>query len=135
MKKIVIVNDDIDFLSAMEHLLEEFGGYDSLIIHEGKSAFKQIKKEQPALIILDIRMDSPITGWKILDLLTLDPTTSTIPVIICTASTKLPDGKEEWLKEHGVALLPKPFDVNDLIAMVEKSLKPKKSAMLQKEVN
>lgn len=132
VKKIAVVNDDADFLSAMESLLKEFGGYDAYIIHEGNLAYKQIKKEQPSLVILDIRMDSPTTGWKVLDLLTLDPDTNRIPVIICTASTKLPDGKEEWLKEHGISMLPKPFDVNDLIAMVERSLKPRKQNILLK---
>ena len=135
MKKIAIVNDDSDFLSAMENLLQEFGGYNAFVIHEGNLAYKQIKKEQPALVILDIRMDSPTTGWKVLDLLTLDPETSSIPVIICSASTKLPDGKEEWLKEHGISVLPKPFDVSDLMALVERALKPKRSSIALKEVN
>lgn len=136
MKRIFVINDDADFLQAIEILLKEFG-YDPVIIHEGKHAYRRIKKERPDLVILDIRLDSPVTGWKILDLITLDPQTNRIPVIICTAVAKFPEGKEPWLAEHGIAVLPKPFDINDLIAMVEKALKPKlnKAKVLVKEAN
>lgn len=134
MKRIFVVNDDADFLQAIELLLKEFD-YVPTIIHEGKLAFRRIKKEKPDLVILDIRLDSPITGWKILDLLTLDPETNRIPVIICTAVAKFPEGKEAWLAEHGISVLPKPFDINDLIAIVEKSLKPKGQKALLKEPN
>src|SRR5438309_1268117 len=115
MKKIAIVNDDADFLTAMEALLEE-SHYKTFIIHEGNTAYHIIKKEILDLIILDIRMDNPTTGWKVLDLLTLDPLTSRIPVIICSASAELikPE-KQIWLQEHGIEVLPKPFDVNDLL--------------------
>lgn len=126
MKKIALVNNDADFLTAMEALLEHLGGYNAYIIHEGNTAYHLIKKEIPHLIILDIRMEQPETGWKILDLLTLDPETSKIPVIICTAST-ISEERQAWLAEHGISLLPKPFDVDDLIAMVELAFKPKRT--------
>lgn len=126
MRKVAIVNDDADFLTAMEMLLEEEKKYNAMIIHEGNTAYRIIKKEQPELIILDIRMEQPETGWHVLDLLTLDPETSHIPVIICTASIKIPEEKEIWLNEHGIQILPKPFDINDLLGMIEKIFLPKK---------
>lgn len=135
MKKIAIVNDDADFLTAMEALLEE-SHYQTFMIHEGNTAYHIIKKEIPDLIILDIRMDEPTTGWKVLDLLTLDPLTTSIPVIICSASAELikPE-KQIWLEEHGIKVLPKPFDVNDLLAMVTAAFAPQKPERLFKEAN
>ena len=132
-KKVALVNNDADFLNAMEEILQQLGGYEAFIIHEGNTAYHQIKREQPDLIILDIRMEEPTTGWKVLDLLTLDPLTSKIPVIICSASAEqiIPE-KQDWLTDHGIAVLPKPFDVNDLIAMVEIHLKPKKEKVKEK---
>lgn len=127
MKKIVIINDNKDFLSAMEMLLDQEGKYQPVIIHEGKDAVRKVKKEKPDLIILDIRMESPVMGWKILDILTLDPATMNIPVIICTASaeTILPE-KLDWLKAHGIEVLPKPFDCDDLFALVNRAFHPKR---------
>lgn len=134
MKRIVIINDDADFLDAIKIFLKDTG-YSPRIIHESKSAYKKVRKIQPDLVILDIRMEGPEAGWKILDLLTLDEKTSHIPVIICTAVTKFPEGKEAWLEEHGILVLPKPFDVNDLIAVVEKSLGKKRVKVATKTLN
>jgi CheY-like chemotaxis protein len=136
MKKVVIINDNADFLEAIKMLLEDEGGYTTCIIHEGKTAFKKVKEEKPDLIILDIRMESPVMGWKILDLLTLDPVTSKIPVIICTASAELiKQEKHEWLNTHGIAVLPKPFDADDLFALLERAFRPKRKKPTLQELN
>src|SRR5690348_5716944 len=135
IRKIAIVNNDADFLSAMEELLEQLQGYKAIILHEGNTAYHLIKKEKPDLIILDIRMEHPDTGWKVLDLITLDPLTSKTPVIVCTASS-IPSEKELWLEGHGISILPKPFDVDDLIAMIELATKPKRERRpLSEEAN
>lgn len=123
MKHIVVVNNDKDFLESVKILLEDHAGFKATILHEGKTAYRKIVKLQPDLIILDIRMESPITGWKILDLLTLHMQTKDIPVIICSASVKDVEEKEEWLKGHGIYFLPKPFDIEDLLAMVSKAMR------------
>src|SRR5581483_7693418 len=88
--------------------------------HEGNTAYHLLKRHKPNLIILDIRMEQPETGWKVLDLITLDPKINKIPVIICTASAdKITNEKQVWLTEHGIAVMPKPFDIEDMLAMIE----------------
>lgn len=134
MKKIVVINDDKDFLDAISLFLKDCG-HDPIIIFEGKTAYKKVKKILPDLIILDIRMDGPEAGWKILDLLTLDTKTRDIPVIVCSAVTKFPDGKEPWLAEHGISVLPKPFDIDDLSAMLEKAFLKRKASLISRPVN
>jgi CheY-like chemotaxis protein len=127
MKKIVIINDNADFLAAMQLLLEQEKKYKPLVLHEGDLAYRKVKEEKPDLVILDIRMDSPTTGWKVLDLLTLDPETSAIPVIICSASAEhITPEKNDWLASHGIEVLPKPFDIDDLLSIVERMLSSRK---------
>lgn len=125
MKKIVVVNNDPEFLNAIKILLQDYEGYKVRILHEGNPAYKKIKKMQPDLVILDIRLEHAETGWKVLDFLTVDPKTAHIPVIICTASV-IPPEKEEWLKAHNIMTLLKPFDVNDLLALLAMIFAPKK---------
>lgn len=122
-KKIIIVNDDVDFIDAMKMLLREMGDYEVSVIHEGEKAYQRLKKEGPDLIILDIRMDSPQRGWSILDLLRLDPQTKNIPVVIATAST-LGEDKTNWLKKHKIEVLNKPFDIQELVSLVNITLSP-----------
>ena len=123
MVHIAVVNDDIDFIDAIKILLTEFGDYKVSVIHEGEKAYQMLKKTPPDLVILDIRMDTPHRGWSILDLLKLDPKTTPIPVIVCTALT-INEEKTNWLKKHNIALLLKPFEITDLKNLVDIMLQP-----------
>ncbi len=122
-RRIAIVNDDVDFIDAMNMLLQEIGDYDVFVIHEGEKAYHRLKKEAPDLIILDIRMDSPQRGWSMLDLLRLDPQTKEMPVVIATAST-LGEDKTNWLKKHKIEVLYKPFDIQELVTLINIMLAP-----------
>jgi CheY-like chemotaxis protein len=121
MALIAVVNDDTVFLDMMAAVLRE-RGWDVRVYREGDSAYFQLREIQPDVIILDIRMESPETGWTVLELLTLDPTTSAIPVIVCSAAIVDLRAHEEVLKKYGIAVLPKPFDVATLYAQVEAAL-------------
>lgn len=132
MIDIAVVNDDIDFIDAIKILLTEFGDYQVTVIHEGEKAYQLIKINPPDLVILDIRMDTPHRGWSILDLLRLDPKTNPIPTIVCTATT-VNEEKTNWLKKHNVALLLKPFEINDLKSLIDIMLQPPTEPHLTKK--
>jgi two-component system sensor kinase FixL len=121
MTRIAVVDDDTVFLDMMAAVLEE-GGWDTEVYRESDTAFSALKRTHPDLIILDIRMATPETGWAILDLLRLDPATVTIPVIVCSAAILDLRSHQTWLQEHGIAILPKPFDLTELFALVETAL-------------
>jgi CheY-like chemotaxis protein len=109
------------FIELVADLLEE-QGWETLGLHEGNTAFERIKAEQPDLVILDIRMEQPDTGWRVLNLLMLDPATRPIPVVMCSADWQELDAKRSWLGERGVGVLPRPFDVDDLYRSVERAM-------------
>lgn len=119
--KIAVVNDDTQFLRMMHMILEE-AGYDATIFYERNQVLEELKALQPDLIILDIRLESPDGGWVLLDLLTLDRSTSQIPVIVCSAAHDDLLRKQEFLVDLGVRILLKPFRVEMLEAMVQEML-------------
>ena len=121
MTKIAVVNDDTVFLDMMAAVLSD-AGWDTVICRESSRAFEELKREQPDLIILDIRMESPESGWTLLELLTLDRQMATTPIIVCSAAIYDLRAHQEWLSEHGIAVLPKPFDIEHLLANVEQAL-------------
>jgi CheY-like chemotaxis protein len=121
MTRIAVVNDDTVFLEMMAAVLRE-RDWEVTIHREGSNAFEQLRDRQPDVIILDIRMDSPETGWTILELLTLDPRTSSIPVIVCSAAVNDLREREGLLVKYRISVLPKPFDVETLYAQVEEAL-------------
>lgn len=121
MVRIAVVNDDTDFLTLMGELLED-RGWTPIIHREGEDAFRLLQQDVPDLIILDIRMGHPEQGWTILELLTLDPETRTIPVVVCSAAIDDMRKRQDWLHEKGISILPKPFDIDDLYRSVETAL-------------
>jgi DNA-binding NtrC family response regulator len=120
--RIAVVNDDAIFLDMMEAVLAE-GGWDTIIFRESSSAVYGLRDDPPDLIILDIRMEAPESGWNLLELITLDRTLCHVPVIVCSAAIFDLRAHEEWLSQNDIAILPKPFNVDQLFRQVQKALK------------
>jgi CheY-like chemotaxis protein len=120
--RIVVINDDTAFLSLMHELLQEEEGYDVLICREWDHAYEFVKREQPDLLILDIRIGGEEHGWTILNLLTLDPETRPIPTIVCSAAIQSLHEHQPMLTKFGIRALPKPFDLDTLLETVEQMI-------------
>ena len=121
MARIAVVNDDTVFLDMMAAVLKE-RGWETDVYRVGDTAFHELKKQPPDLIILDIRMESQESGWTLLELLTLDRDMARIPVVVCSAAIFDLRAHEAWLNEHGIAVLPKPFDIAHLYQQVDTAL-------------
>lgn len=121
MTRIAVVNDDTVFLEMMVAVLAE-EGWDAEIYREQGNAFHELQQNPPDLIILDIRMESPESGWTLLELFTLDRRLCTIPVIVCSAALLDLQAHQEWLNQNGIAVLPKPFNISQLYHEVEVAL-------------
>jgi DNA-binding response OmpR family regulator len=121
LTRIAVVNDDTVFLEMMAAILEE-QDYDARIYREAGNAFEQLRADPPDLIILDIRMRTPETGWNLLEMLTLDRQTHRVPIIVCSAAILDLRAHEPWLLSHGIRVLPKPFDIDELYSCVAESL-------------
>lgn len=120
--RIIVINDDTDFLTLMSELLTEIEGYDVQICREGDRAYQFVKEQQPDLVILDIRIDGQEAGWAILECLTLDPQTSAIPVIVCSAAIRELQAHAAELERYGIDTLTKPFDLDALLHKVAAAL-------------
>jgi CheY-like chemotaxis protein len=70
--------------------------------------------------MLDVVMPE-VSGWEILAELRADPAFAQIPVIVCTAYVAEAMGRLAELKgpDQHLGLLPKPFDIEELIEVVE----------------
>ena len=122
-KLIAVINDDTAFLRLMDRLLRQ-EGYRTIAWFEGDSAYEMVHREQPDLVILDLRLDNPETGWMVAELLRLDPTTTHIPIIVCSADAVFLREKEQILREKGCDILEKPFDLQDLLEKVMTAIGP-----------
>ena len=116
---VAVINDDTTFLRLMDELLGHEEGYRVSTSFVGGEAHSFVREVQPDLVVLDLVFgDSAEQGWRTLDLLTLDPATTRIPVIVCSAATTLLHQHADWLRRFDVEVLPKPFDVDDLLSRI-----------------
>ncbi len=125
---IAVINDDTVFLRLMDELLRVHEGYRVSTCFVGSDGYKFVKELQPDLVILDLVFGEAVEGWRTLDLLTLDPSTRRIPVIVCSAATQLLHKHEEWLSQFDVEVLPKPFDLDVLMKKIEGALGSRRAA-------
>ena len=120
--RIALIDDDTTFLELMRDLLEVSEGYQVVMRKAWEQAYEWVKAERPDLVVLDIVMEREERGWRILELLTLDPETRPIPVVVCSAAIRSLHAHQEQLDRYGVLALPKPFDLQALLDAVRHGL-------------
>jgi len=62
--KIVIVDDNTDFLFTIETFLQR-NGFEVLIADDGQKGLEMIRKEHPDLILLDTMMETLFSGFEV----------------------------------------------------------------------
>lgn len=123
MAVIAVVNDDTAFIDLMSDLLKD-EGYKTIPHKVGDTAYDMIRDTQPDLVVLDMRLEHPDSGWVTLDLMRLDPRTAHIPVIICSADARFLREKEAHFRAQNCRTIEKPFNLDELLMLVERALAP-----------
>jgi len=118
-RKIMVVEDDQPILDLMDLMIRKLG-YEPVLIANGLEALELIKKEPPALILLDIMM-VPINGWEFLEKLRGDYGMREMPVILFTASP-LVDETMGQLKDPFLSVLTKPVSFTEMKAGIARYL-------------
>ena len=118
---IIVADDNSIYLELIKELLIE-EGYPQVHCLRSLAVFDVVRQEQPDLVILDINSAHPSEGWHLLDLLRLHPTTTNIPVIVCSTDPYILREKAAWLAEMRCDTLEKPFDLDALLDKVRSVL-------------
>ena len=118
---IMVVDDDIDTLEMMECFLDG-EGYRTVLWHQATGAHEIIRKEQPNLVILDLRMEQRDAGWTILEQMRADPATAHIPAIMYSGSGCWFRAQRETLLELNCDALEKPFELAELQVKIDAAL-------------
>ena len=123
--KILLIDDDIDFIEAMKLVLER-EPYEIIVAYQGDEGLQRAKKESPDLILLDVIM--PVKdGFTVAEQLKKDPQLKDIPVIMLTAfaskgqETSIPRSSGYTLETEDY--LEKPVAPEELLSRVKRYLK------------
>src|SRR5271168_2740321 len=116
MKKIVLIEDDVDLFALLKYNLER-EGFALSGIQTGKGAIDFCRREHPDLIILDIMLPDS-DGLDICKAIRSHAELSAVPVIFLTARASETDrivGLELGANDYIV----KPFFIRELVARVK----------------
>lgn len=131
MYNILIVDDEEKHVSAIIKYLTA-SGFNTLGANSAESAFSLVQKIQPDLIIIDILMPD-IDGYQFITKLKTISHLNQIPFLFLTAKGMTQDRIKGYL--FGCSgYIPKPFDPDELVAIMKNILNRKRQKVLTLEL-
>jgi DNA-binding response OmpR family regulator len=119
-KKKVLIADDDDAIGTLLRAFLTTEGYYVTIVHDGTQTLEALKREGGWVILLDLMMPK-IDGLEVLRQLRHDPTLlDGNLVIVMSASWRLSSAVQEWSDQVVAEVLPKPFDLDHVLALVSR---------------
>jgi CheY-like chemotaxis protein len=123
MAKILIVDDDPDFVEATRMVLEK-AGHKVVSASNGKTGVKRVRDDKPDLVILDVIMDSVLEGLSVSQQIHDAAEMAKTPIIMVTsiASSEYASlfPTDEYI--HVSAFLSKPVPAAELLRQVQRVL-------------
>ncbi len=134
-KHILVLNDTAEILQLFEVILHGEAGYKVTVGTYKPLMIDWIKQLNPDLVITDLLYGEEVTGWQLIDKMRMDRKTAEIPIIVCTADVEGVKEREGVLAEKNIAVVLKPFDIDDLLLAVETKLNEEKGSRQLEQVN
>jgi CheY-like chemotaxis protein len=108
MAKILIVDDDPDFVSISRTILTT-EGYEVLEATNGRQALEVMHHDTPDLVLLDVMMSTTLEGLDVSKEMESDPELKNVPIVMVSSiatteyAAEFPDGEpipiEAWISK------------------------------------
>lgn len=113
----VLVVDDEPQVAWVLRFSLEHEGYRTYTASNGLEALEELEKHHPNVMVLDLMMPE-MDGWAVLNAMNKLPLAERPRVVIVSALTG-PDDKTKATALGADAFVPKPFDVEELISVLD----------------
>jgi CheY-like chemotaxis protein len=131
--RIVVVNDSPEFLETVREILAD-AGYEVTAHHGDDLTADAIAALRPDLVIVDLVLrrrslrDQLAAGWDLLVLIRAHAQLTSVPIIVCSADTRQLRQREGELQQVAATyVLPKPFSIDQLEAVVRSALEDRQA--------
>jgi len=128
---ILVVDDDKEIVRLVRAYLEK-AGYRVLIAYDGETALHMLRREHPALVVLDLMLPDR-DGWDITRLVRSDPDLAATPIIMLTARVDDTD-KIVGLELGADDYVTKPFNPREVVARVRSVLRRSQGGVGQRQL-
>jgi CheY-like chemotaxis protein len=122
-KRIVLIDDDVDFLEYARIVLES-ASYEVRTATDASGGMELIRSCSPDLIVTDVMMSYSLEGVSVARAIREDPDLCQLPVIVITAIARTPDAElfTEGARPSSDGFLTKPVPPKRLLSVVHNCL-------------
>jgi CheY-like chemotaxis protein len=118
-RPLVLVADDDPSIRVLIAALLAEEGFACTAVANGEQLVCLLGSVRPAVVVLDVQMPV-LDGYGVMARLRADAALGAIPVVAVSAQA----GREQMLAAGCRAFVPKPFDLDDLVAAVRAAVAP-----------
>ena len=114
-KRILVIDDDMPLRGMLAAALRQHG-FQVLLAGDGEEGQRALNIHHPDVILLDLAMPK-VNGWDFLQRLQETAHLGRVPIIVLSAHLRV---EPQAVLQMGVsAILPKPFNLPELIDLIE----------------
>jgi DNA-binding response OmpR family regulator len=114
-KRVLVIDDDLPIRGMLAAALRQHG-FQVLLAGDGAEGQRALTIHHPDIILLDLAMPD-VNGWDFLQRLQETGHLGKVPIIVVSAHVRV---EPQALLQMGVAaILPKPFNLPELIQLIE----------------
>jgi len=114
-KRVLVIDDDMPLRGMLAAALRQHG-FQVLLAGDGAEGQRALSIHHPDVILLDLAMPN-VNGWDFLQRLQETGHLGKVPIIVVSAHLRV---EPQAVLQMGVsAILPKPFNLPDLIELIE----------------
>jgi len=114
-KRVLVIDDDLPLRGMLAAALRQHG-FQVLLAGDGEEGQRALNIHNPDVILLDLAMPK-VNGWDFLQRLQETGHIGRVPIIVVSAHLRV---EPQAILQMGVsAILPKPFNLPELIDLIE----------------
>lgn len=114
-KCVLVIDDDLPIRGMLASALRQ-NGYQVLLAGDGAEGQRALTIHHPDIVLLDLAMPG-VNGWDFLQRLQETGHIGRVPIVVVSAHLRV---EPQALLQMGVsAILPKPFNLHDLLELIE----------------
>jgi two-component system, cell cycle response regulator DivK len=117
---VLIGEDEPDNQVILQTVVEALVGVRAEVAGDGLAVLASVERERPRMILLDLMLPG-LDGFQVARQLKGDPATRAIPIVAVSAMAR-PDDREAALAAGCDDFVRKPFELDDLEALIKKYL-------------
>ena len=114
---IAVLDDDIRFIRMVERVLaSERIGTVPITTIDLEEAVRIVGEGRFAAVLVDIMMYGNAAGFDLIEKLRATPATASVRVVVVSGARRELGRRVDFLRAHQCAVLPKPFEPDELLA-------------------